>query len=85
MTAVGVYEPDRSLKGKVRRRVVRLYHRRPAQLRVDRPMISFTVSVVWLKERPRSPCTRLFRYRKNWPGTNPVDPLVPGLWVIMRI
>lgn len=35
------YEPDRSWRGKLRRRVVRLQHRRPAPKRLDRPLISF--------------------------------------------
>jgi peptidoglycan/xylan/chitin deacetylase (PgdA/CDA1 family) len=37
-----VYEPDRSLKGKARRRLVRLVHRRPARVSLERPMVSFT-------------------------------------------
>ena len=36
------YSPDRSLKGKLRRRVVRLAARRPARTHPDRPMVSFT-------------------------------------------
>lgn len=36
-----VYAPDRSLKGKVRRRVVRLVARRPAPAAPPRPMVSF--------------------------------------------
>ena len=36
------YSADRSLKGKVRRRWARLVERRPAGLRLDRPMISFS-------------------------------------------
>lgn len=36
------YSPDRSLKGKVRRRLVRLIVRRPVQRRIDRPMLSFS-------------------------------------------
>ena len=37
-----VYEPDRSLKGKLRRRAVRLLHRRPARKAPPGPMISFS-------------------------------------------
>jgi peptidoglycan/xylan/chitin deacetylase (PgdA/CDA1 family) len=37
-----VYEPDRSLKGKLRRRLVRLAHRRPARHAPPGPMISFS-------------------------------------------
>jgi peptidoglycan/xylan/chitin deacetylase (PgdA/CDA1 family) len=36
------YSPDRSLKGKLRRRLVRLIERRPARLALDRPMVSFS-------------------------------------------
>ena len=36
------YEPDRSLKGKIRRRLVRLVHRRPAKTVPNGPMISFS-------------------------------------------
>ncbi|MGA0600622.1 polysaccharide deacetylase family protein [Caulobacter sp. KR2-114] len=39
---VEAYQPDRSLKGKLRRRLVRLAHRRPARLDLDRPMVSFS-------------------------------------------
>lgn len=42
MEEVPVYEPDRSLRGKLRRRLVRLFHRRPARVKLDRPMVSFT-------------------------------------------
>ncbi|HWA60411.1 MAG TPA: polysaccharide deacetylase family protein [Caulobacteraceae bacterium] len=42
MSAVEVYEPDRSLKGKLRRRLVRLAHRRPARVALDRPMVTFS-------------------------------------------
>ena len=35
------YQPDRSLKGKLRRRFVRLAHRRPLQMAPARPMVSF--------------------------------------------
>jgi peptidoglycan/xylan/chitin deacetylase (PgdA/CDA1 family) len=37
-----VYQPDRSLKGKLRRRLVRLAHRRPLANTPAKPMISFT-------------------------------------------
>jgi peptidoglycan/xylan/chitin deacetylase (PgdA/CDA1 family) len=36
------YSADRSLRGKLRRRLVRLVERRPASVRLDRPMVSFT-------------------------------------------
>lgn len=36
------YQPDRSLKGKLRRRVVRLQHRRPLAKAPGRPMVSFS-------------------------------------------
>jgi peptidoglycan/xylan/chitin deacetylase (PgdA/CDA1 family) len=36
------YSPDRSLKGKLRRRLVRLTARRPVRARLQRPMVSFT-------------------------------------------
>ncbi|MFZ5731074.1 MAG: polysaccharide deacetylase [Phenylobacterium sp. RIFCSPHIGHO2_01_FULL_70_10] len=36
------YQPDRSLKGKVRRRAVRLMHRRPLAVAPDRPMVTFS-------------------------------------------
>jgi peptidoglycan/xylan/chitin deacetylase (PgdA/CDA1 family) len=39
---VDAYEPDRSLKGKLRRRLIRLAHRRPAKVRLERPMVSFS-------------------------------------------
>lgn len=39
---VDAYEPDRSLKGKVRRRLIRLQHRRPARVKLERPMVSFS-------------------------------------------
>ncbi len=39
--ALGVYRADPSLKGKLRRRLVRLAHRRPAERRPDRPMVTF--------------------------------------------
>ena len=39
---VDAYEPDRSLKGKLRRRLIRLAHRRPARVRLERPMVSFS-------------------------------------------
>jgi peptidoglycan/xylan/chitin deacetylase (PgdA/CDA1 family) len=37
----GVYRADPSLKGKLRRRFVRLAHRRPAPGHIDRPMVTF--------------------------------------------
>ena len=36
------YTPDVSLKGKLRRRLARLAHRRPARLELSRPTVSFT-------------------------------------------
>jgi peptidoglycan/xylan/chitin deacetylase (PgdA/CDA1 family) len=36
------YHADRSLKGKLRRRYAKLVHRKPARLKLDRPMISFS-------------------------------------------
>jgi len=39
--ALGVYRADPSLKGKLRRRLVRLANRRPAVRRPDRPMVTF--------------------------------------------
>lgn len=39
--ALGVYRADPSLKGKLRRRLVRLAHRRPAQGRLTRPLVTF--------------------------------------------
>jgi len=39
---VDAYEPDRSLKGKLRRRLIRLAHRRPARVKLARPMVSFS-------------------------------------------
>ncbi len=36
------YQPDRSLKGKIRRRLVRLAERRPATAAPTRPMVSFS-------------------------------------------
>ena len=39
---VDAYEPDRSLRGKLRRRLIRLAHRRPAKVSLDRPMVSFS-------------------------------------------
>jgi peptidoglycan/xylan/chitin deacetylase (PgdA/CDA1 family) len=36
------YQPDRSLKGKLRRRLVRLVQRRPAAAAPTRPMVSFS-------------------------------------------
>ncbi|MDB5429208.1 MAG: polysaccharide deacetylase [Caulobacter sp.] len=37
-----VYHPDRTLKGKIRRRLVRLAHRRAAVVNLPRPLISFS-------------------------------------------
>jgi peptidoglycan/xylan/chitin deacetylase (PgdA/CDA1 family) len=42
MAHVEAYSADRSLKGKLRRRLVRLVERRPARLKLQRPMVSFT-------------------------------------------
>ncbi len=42
MSVVEAYKPDRSLKGKLRRRLVRLAHRRPARVELDRPMVTFS-------------------------------------------
>lgn len=39
--AIGVYQADPSLKGKLRRRLVRLAHRHPAVRRPERPMVTF--------------------------------------------
>lgn len=39
---VDAYEPDRTLKGKLRRRLIRLQHRRPARVSLTRPMVSFS-------------------------------------------
>jgi peptidoglycan/xylan/chitin deacetylase (PgdA/CDA1 family) len=39
---VEAYEPDRSLKGKVRRQLTRLTLRRPARVKLERPMVSFS-------------------------------------------
>jgi peptidoglycan/xylan/chitin deacetylase (PgdA/CDA1 family) len=36
-----VYSADRSLKGKLRRRYAKLVHRRPARVRLDKPMVTF--------------------------------------------
>jgi hypothetical protein len=36
------YQPDRSLKGKIRRRVVRLVERRPATQTLETPLVSFS-------------------------------------------
>jgi len=41
MVAVDEYTPDLSLKGKLRRRLVRLLDRRPAKVELNRPMVSF--------------------------------------------
>jgi peptidoglycan/xylan/chitin deacetylase (PgdA/CDA1 family) len=42
MAYADAYQPDRSLKGKLRRRAARLVHRRPLAAGPARPMISFT-------------------------------------------
>lgn len=42
MDVAAAYSADRSLKGKLRRRVARLRRRRPARLGLQRPVISFT-------------------------------------------
>ena len=42
MLAAEDYSPDRSLKGKLRRRLVRLQSRRPARVALQRPMVSFS-------------------------------------------
>jgi peptidoglycan/xylan/chitin deacetylase (PgdA/CDA1 family) len=42
MEPVAAYSPDRSLKGKLRRRLVRFDRRRPARMMLERPMVSFT-------------------------------------------
>jgi len=42
MLAAEDYSPDRSLKGKLRRRIVRLQSRRPAHVALERPMVSFS-------------------------------------------
>ena len=42
MNYADAYSSDRSLKGKVRRRAVRLLHRRPLTTAPPRPMLSFT-------------------------------------------
>ncbi|WP_333585943.1 oligosaccharide deacetylase HfsH [Phenylobacterium sp.] len=42
MDPADAYQPDRSLKGKIRRRAVRLVHRRPLAQAPERPMVSFT-------------------------------------------
>jgi len=42
MSVVEAYEPDRSLKGKLRRRLVRLAHRRAARVDLARPMVTFS-------------------------------------------
>ena len=39
---VDAYEPDVTLKGKLRRRLIRLAHRRPARVKLERPMVSFS-------------------------------------------
>jgi len=41
VNAIGVYRADPSLKGKLRRRVVRLIERRPAESRQRRPLVTF--------------------------------------------
>jgi peptidoglycan/xylan/chitin deacetylase (PgdA/CDA1 family) len=42
MNEIAPYSADRSLKGKLRRRLVRLVERRPARRAPDRPMVSFS-------------------------------------------
>ncbi|MCG9916903.1 MAG: polysaccharide deacetylase family protein [Phenylobacterium sp.] len=42
MSPADAYQPDRSLKGKLRRRLVRLAHRRPLATGPVTPMVSFT-------------------------------------------
>ena len=42
MSVEDAYAADSSLKGKLRRRYARLVHRRPARVRLDRPMVSFS-------------------------------------------
>lgn len=42
MSAPEPYSPDRSLKGKLRRRWARVVHRRPLKSTIDRPLISFS-------------------------------------------
>ncbi|MEI9965929.1 MAG: polysaccharide deacetylase family protein [Caulobacteraceae bacterium] len=39
---MAAYSADRSLKGKLRRRLARLADRRPARVRLERPMVSFS-------------------------------------------
>jgi peptidoglycan/xylan/chitin deacetylase (PgdA/CDA1 family) len=41
MSYADAYQPDRSLKGKLRRRLVRLAHRRPLAVAPARPLITF--------------------------------------------
>jgi peptidoglycan/xylan/chitin deacetylase (PgdA/CDA1 family) len=42
MSVVEAYEPDRTLKGKLRRRLVRLAHRRRARVDLARPIVTFS-------------------------------------------
>lgn len=42
MSLVEPYQPDRTWKGKLRRRLVRLAHRRPLAVAPERPMVSFS-------------------------------------------
>jgi peptidoglycan/xylan/chitin deacetylase (PgdA/CDA1 family) len=42
MSEIAPYSPDRSLKGKLRRRLVRLVERRPVRRAPGRPMVSFS-------------------------------------------
>lgn len=52
MSVAEAYQPDRSLKGKMRRRLVRLAHRRTVSAMPGRPMVSFTFD-----DAPLSACT----------------------------
>lgn len=42
MSTAEPYSPDRSLKGKLRRRWARVVHRRPLASMIDRPLVSFS-------------------------------------------
>ena len=55
MSDIPAYSADRSLKGKLRRRLVRLAERRPAKRAPDRPMVSFSFDDAPAREpAPRS-------------------------------